>query len=405
MSPTDAPASSAQAVAPRHLTWLEKELDAWVADDLVTGDASAAIRARYVESRTLSYARILLFLGGAFVGIGLLWLVAANLEELPPLFRFIAVTMIWLVFTAAAELVAYRRKASDAHRSSPVVGTLRIMSALTYGAVIMQAAQSLQVPAFEPLLLGAWGIGVLLYAYAVRGVAALLIGIVISSAWFVWQTLDAAESALTAVLAVLAAGAAAAATATLHESRWLPDFAAPWREAGALLTLGGLFVAALPYVDSRDFEWTAVLVAGLVTAAAIAIAALGFSTGRERLDVLLALGAAGAGALLILWDPAVPDRGEAVSAQAWVSAFVSVGVYVGAAGAIAVLGVLRDSGRLKWVATSALVVFTTVQSFAVFAPVMSGATLFLLLGAIFLGTGYGFDRARREVVASLDGGE
>ena len=47
--------------------------------------------------------------------------------------------------------------------------------------------------------------------------------------------------------------------------------------------------------------------------------------------------------------------------------------------------------------------FTTVQSFAVFAPIITGATLFLVLGVIFLGSGFLFDRGRRHLTANLGG--
>ena len=49
-----------------------------------------------------------------------------------------------------------------------------------------------------------------------------------------------------------------------------------------------------------------------------------------------------------------------------------------------------------------LVVFTTFQSFAVFAPIVTGAWLFVVLGTVFLGTGFLFDRARRELAQVLD---
>ena len=67
------------------------------------------------------------------------------------------------------------------------------------------------------------------------------------------------------------------------------------------------------------------------------------------------------------------------------------------------LGILRDSWRLTALATAGLVVFTTFQSFAVFAQIIQGAWLFVVLGLVFLGTGYGFDRARRELAATLEG--
>lgn len=67
--------------------------------------------------------------------------------------------------------------------------------------------------------------------------------------------------------------------------------------------------------------------------------------------------------------------------------------------AVAVLGVLRESQRLTVIATAALVLFVTVQAFGVFAPIFSGAALFLTLGLVLLATGYLADRGRRTLVA------
>ena len=50
-------------------------------------------------------------------------------------------------------------------------------------------------------------------------------------------------------------------------------FAAPWREIGAVLTLGALFVAALPFVTAEDFAWTPLVAAVLVAAGLLAAVA------------------------------------------------------------------------------------------------------------------------------------
>ena len=55
--------------------------------------------------------------------------------------------------------------------------------------------------------------------------------------------------------------------------------------------------------------------------------------------------------------------------------------------------------RLTWLATAALVVFVTVQAFAVFAPILSAAALFLVVGVVLLGTGVLADRGRRRLVS------
>ena len=82
-----------------------------------------------------------------------------------------------------------------------------------------------------------------------------------------------------------------------------------------------------------------------------------------------------------------------------VHAAVSVVVYVLVAVGVAVVGAVRESWRLTALATVALVAFTTVQSFSVFARILEGAWLFVALGVVFLGTGFVFDRARRRLVA------
>ena len=77
-----------------------------------------------------------------------------------------------------------------------------------------------------------------------------------------------------------------------------------------------------------------------------------------------------------------------------------VAVYVGAATWLAVLGVLRDSPRLTFLATAALVLFTTVQAFAVFAAIVQGAWLFVLMGLVLRRHRLAADRGRRHWLAA-----
>lgn len=384
----------ARRVDAGRLAWLESELASWHDAGLVDDTQAQAIRGRYVAARRFSLARLLLLLGGGFVGVGLLWLVASNLDELSPLLRFLVVTALWLGFVATAELLTRRR-------TQLVVGGFRLLASLAFGAVVFQAAQSLQVPAYEPALVGVWGLGALLYAYAVAGVAPLLVGVTTTTVWFVWTVFDTAEDGMGFVLPVLLAAVVAGAVSVVHAARVRPAFAAPWRDTSALMVLLGLFVAAFPDVDAEGFVWSAPLSLG-VLAALTAVAAAAVLAPRARAEALAPLAGVLAGVLLVLWEPPAPVMG-AVSGEGYAHAFVSVAVYVVAAGWYAVLGVLRDSSRLTYLATAALVLFTTVQSFAVFAPIITGATLFLVLGVIFLGSGFLFDRGRRHLTANLGG--
>src|SRR5439155_4110896 len=125
----------------------------------------------------------------------------ANLDKLAPLSRFLIVTAVWLGFVALAHVLSELRTARGVRTAFAVAGAFRGVAALAYGAVVFQAAQSLQVPAYEPALLGYWGAGALLYAYAVRGVTPLIVGLTATVVWFVWEVTVSSESGLGVVLA------------------------------------------------------------------------------------------------------------------------------------------------------------------------------------------------------------
>jgi len=394
-------------VSPSQLAWLTEEVAAWHAEGLVTDDAATGILGRYVAVRRLTMARLMLALGSGFVGVGLIWLVAANLDQFPPVGRFAVVTGLWLAVVAAAHFGSERRIARGLHSPSPIVGAARGLAALAYGAVIFQAAQSLQVPAYEPSLVGYWSLGALLYAYAVRGLAPLLVGIATGVVWLVMQLAQTSDSGLDVVLGLLLAAVFCIAMGGLHERVPPSSFAIPWREIGAALLLIGLFAAAVPDVDADDFSMTSTLwvIGGLVAVVAVGAVALG--QGLGRLEVLGAAVVTAVGVALVAWDPRSGndyyEYTETLGFDEVLSAALSVIAYIAVAGGVAALGVLRDSPRLTWIAVGSVVVFTTFQSFAVFARIIEGAWLFVVLGAIFVGTGWVVDRARRELESSLEG--
>jgi uncharacterized membrane protein len=401
---TDMPAASTTTdrrtpISPGQLKWLTDELTHWQSEGLIDARQREAIAGRYRPTNRFSLAALTLTLGATFVGFGLIWLVAANLDELAPLWRFVTVALIWLSFLGAAEFLSGRH-AHGGPIPSPVVGAMRVIATLAFGAVIFQAAQSLQVPAFEPRLLGFWAAGGLLYAYAVRAVGPLVIGLLAGIGWYLTQVVYDQASGLGVVLALLIAGLVAVGTAAVQE-RWSLELSTPWRELGVALLLGGLFAAAIPMVDRSDFEWSSSLVIGAAIAGVISIAAIAFGCGRARLEPLGGVVLAGIAVGLVLWE-AGSDPNE-VDLAAWAHAGIAVTAYVAAAAGVAVVGILRDSGRLTALATVALVVFTTFQSFAVFAQIIQGGVLFVILGVIFLATGYLFDRARRNLADTLDG--
>ncbi len=384
-------------ITPRTLEWLTGEVAAWRRDGLVSEAQADRILDRYHASRRFSLAALVLTLGAAFVGVGLIWLVAANLDRLAPLTRFGAVAALWVAITVGAEALASRRERAGGI-PSPVVGAVRILASLAFGAVIFQAAQSLQVPAYEPALVGLWGLGALLYAYLLDARGPLVVGLAAGTVWLVWQVVWDEPSPFGVVLALAAAAVAAVSLGSLHE-RWRPAFAVPWRELGTGLGLAALFAAAIPMITLEDFAWSPVLVAVTVVAGVLAAAAVAGTQGWRRLEALGAVGLALVAWLLVAWDTGT-DTSD-IDLADWAHAAVAIGVYVAAAAGVAVLGVLRDSWRLTALATAGLVVFTTFQSFAVFAAILPGAWLFVALGLVFLATGYLFDRARRRLAREL----
>ncbi len=137
-------------------------------------------------------------------------------------------------------------------------------------------------------------------------------------------------------------------------------------------------------------------------AVAVGLAVLAVATGDrlDRLEAGLATGTLALVVVLALWRPgAAPTTATDLGPADWLRAVVAVGVYLGVASGYAVLGGMRDSDRLTWAATGALVLFTTTQALAVFAPILSGAVLFLAVGVVLLGTGVLADRGRRRLVA------
>ncbi|HEV2798128.1 MAG TPA: DUF2157 domain-containing protein [Nocardioides sp.] len=392
---TDSALMPTRPVPPRQLAWLRSEVADWTSQGIISPDQADRISHQYrtdLHARS-SIGRVLLTIGGGFVGIGLIWLVAANLEQLSPMTRFAAVAVLWLAFLAGGEVLAARR-------SSPtLVGAVRLLAALGVGAVLFQAAQSLQVPAFEPRLLGLWGAGALLHGYLVRAHMPFVVGILAGLGWWFAQPLWDEQSGLTVVVLLGAGSVLAAGLAVVHDTR-LSRFAWSWRTVAGGMALLALFAAAIPDIGGDGVRWSPWLIANLAAAGVAGMAALVTGSGVRRLEPVGAAVVLVAATLLGLWSTG-SDPTE-VDAADWLHAALSVGAYVLLAVALVALGTVREHTALTWMAMTGLVVFTTFQSFTVFAPIVTGAWLFVVLGTVFLGTGYLFDRARRELVQALD---
>ena len=391
---TSAPVTP-RPVPPRQLAWLRSEVADWTSQGIINEEQASRISTSYsADTHTrFSIGRVLLYLGSGFVGIGLIWLVAANLDQLSPVARFVAVALLWLAFLVGSEVLASRKV------SATVVGAARLLAALGIGAVLFQAAQSLQVPAFEPRLLGLWSVAALLHGYLTRSYLPFLVGVATGVAWWFTQPLWDGPSGLTVVMLLGAGAVLAAGLAVLHDGR-LDTYAWTWRTVAGAMALLAMFVAAVPDIGRDDIVWSGWLVTALVVAGAAAAGAVATRPGIRALEPVGAIAVLVVATLIGLWTTGTDTTD--IDTTDWLHAGVSVIAYVVLAVALVALGTVREHPILTAMAMVGLVVFTTFQSFAVFAPIVTGAWLFVVLGTVFLGTGFLFDRARRELVQALD---
>jgi len=386
-------------ISARQLEWLRGELAAWQDDGLVDADTARAVLARYRGGRRGSVVRLISVIGSAFVGVGLISLVASNLDQFSPLVRFAGITAVWLGAVVVAELLLRRDPTADDGRGSLGVGAARVVAVAAYAGTVFQAAQSLQVPAYASGLLGCVAGGALAYAYACRGIGPLLVGIAAAVGWYGWAVGEQAESGGAVVLALVVAGVIATALAGLHDGTALTHFSPPWAYAASVLLLVGLFAAALP-ITGAEGPGGARTAGGLAVAALVAAATAVSRGGQVRRETAAAVGIAAAALLLVAWHPE-SGTDNTLSGAELLHAVVGTVLYLAAAVWTAVVGAIRERPQLTNLATAALVVFVTVQSFGVFAPLLSGAALFLVLGIVLIAAGAVADRGRRRIIEEV----
>jgi len=388
-----------QLISGRRLAWLQQELEQWRSAGLVDQAGAEAIGARYQASSRARAARTLLMLGAALFGVGIIWLVASNLEidEAGPLTRFAFVAALWLGFMSLAEVV-HRRE-----RFSALAGPLALLAAIGYGATIFQVAQSLQVPAYEPLLLVAWAGGALAYAYATAASGPLVLGVGAAVGSTVWLLSRDVESGASFVLGLALAVPFETAAAVAHQGTRRERFAGAWRCASGLLALLALGGAAIPGVLEDATVPAPALVAALVTLLVVAAAAVRADR-RGRAELAIAVACALAGLALAFAAPdsvADPFSGDDPSAAQLAHTLVASALFLALSLGLAFVGVARESAALTNLAITAIVLFVAIQSFGLIAPLISGAALVLSVGAILVVCGLLADRGRRRLLKDV----
>ena len=236
--------------------------------------------------------------------------------------------------------------------------------------------------------------GTLPYAYLVRGPMPLVVGVVLTGIWALWFPLRHVDGEGVGVV-IAATGTAFIAIAALHRrSPWQPG-GVPWRDIGVFGLLIGLFAACIP--GAGILEWRPLTLGWLIGSVVLGVAAAVIGSKEDRWTLLLAAGGL-LGALLFTFWPVIGGFGAPGGrGNAFVTSALAVIVYLAVATGAAMLGALLDSQRITVLAGLMLALFTTLQAFAVFAPILSGSVLFLTLGVVLIAIGWLADRGRRRL--------
>ncbi len=393
-----------ETIPPDRQAWLIEGVERWKSDGLIEGQAAENILSRYTVSVREGAARLLLILGTSVFGIGMIWLIASNLgwESMSPFLRAAGAIIFWLALVAAAETIASRKRIGPIN-TAPLLVAAHLLVALAYGGAIFQVAQSLQVPAFEPLLLAAWSAGALAYAYAVRSVTSLVVGIVVGAGWYLWTLTD---SGAAVVLGLALASFAATSVAAVHEHWRIASFSSPWRVAGVIMALIALFAAAIPDVISGSASLPSTFFIGAIPITVLAAVVARKASAQIRRELAATFAVVVAATILVAWSPNTffdVFSSEKLSGAALAHVLVAGALFLTLSVWVALVGVARHSSAYITLSSIAIIAFVILQSYAVIAPILSGAILFLVAGAVLIVTAVCILRVRNQLAEEIAG--
>ena len=294
---------------------LSRELEAWVADGLVSREQAEAIRRRYRDADDVSERRgrvvqTLAVIGAVVAGLGVILFFAANWDAIA---RPVRVAMLLAALVASYGGGYYLR---DVRGSRPRVGeALMLLGAVVFGASLFLVGQMYHVQAHDPLALLAWALGAGATAAIVRSTPLASLAVLVSAGWLAFEVAEIGPGgdegiAYFPVVAVLYGGALYAFGTALAPRLTPLGFAGPMRGFGFALCAFGTFVftfrAVFEVFDEREPLGTGVSLAlvamTVVTAAGVAALAVLRGRATARWEAV-ALGAAAALVLLVVLVP------------------------------------------------------------------------------------------------------
>jgi uncharacterized membrane protein len=384
---------------------LAGDLARWRIEGIITPDQERAMLARAGAGapggvRALRMGWLITavsIIGALLLSAGVILLFAANWEEMPDLFRTVLVITSMLAAYAIAYVLMERLELQRLGSAFLLLGTL------LFQAAIFLLAQIYNMPVDSPIifLLGSLGALPLAYLFASRIVA--LLAVADFTTWLVWSMLDRyedADEAWAALIVVAVFGIALYGVGRLHAlRRAIAPLGDVYVFAGIVITL------ALVYVFTFDEPWDEILSSTIdayagppavyvAIIAAFALVAAQLVTLPRTRELLAAAGAQvgllGLAAVVATW----PEwSGYAVVFNA---------VYFAVAAAIVVRGYATADERYINLGLAAVALGLLTRYCDVFWSLLANSAFFLVGGALLLVVAFVLERARRELLRTMD---
>lgn len=158
---------------------LQREVDRWVKEGLITSATAEILRQRYPVTKT-SMTQTLALLGSILLGIGVILFFAANWESMS---RTLKVAVVVSSFTLAYLGGYYLRYTKGTY---PKVGyALICLGSLLYGSGIWLIAQIFHIEAERGLGFMLWYVGVIPIAYLFHSSFNLFLALATLTSWFI----------------------------------------------------------------------------------------------------------------------------------------------------------------------------------------------------------------------------
>lgn len=390
---------------------LNREIDRWLEDGLISAEQAEAIKSRYRDTSTRERrARVVKALGAvgaSVVGIGVILFFAANWDAIPRGARLVLLVGA-LVGSYAGGY--YLREVRE--RSRGVGHALILLGAILFGAGLFLVGQMYHVQAHDPLGFLVWSVAAFATAVIVRSAPVATLAILAFGAWIAHELYLVGEATYNFELYLPAAaslyGAALYAGGTCGR-RWVDDLelAAPMRVLGFLIGLGGAFgftfrgfVAEFDesLLEQPRVVWAIVLALALAAVVGAAALALGRARGTGVWEAVSVLALTGL-VLLAVFVPEAPGM-EGADPVLYPVAF-NLLVAAVAVGAL-VAGYQNDE---PWLVNAGVVfvgIDVIARYFDFFWDMLPRSLVFIGVGALILTLAWGLERQRSRLIERME---